>query len=99
MSDFFNEVVHSNSLNIFVLRGYKNADDSDEMEIRVCQDNAFLLFGKEVPVHKGDSEEVGLIGGDFHDSENLDHPVDHVGPLLFSNLVALENIVNFLITR
>lgn len=55
MSDFFNEVVHRDSLNIFVLRGYKNADDSNEMEIWIGQDNTFLLFSMKVPVHEGDS--------------------------------------------
>ena len=76
---------------ILILGGHVKAGDSEWMHILVLEADAELVTGNEVLVHDDHCEEVSSLG-ELEADADLDHPVDHFGPVLLGHIMTNEGL-------
>jgi hypothetical protein len=59
--------------------------------ILVGEDDAKLMAGDKVLVENGNCQEVGSLRK-FEAAAHLNHPVDHLGPVLLGDIMANEGL-------
>lgn len=85
MGSFKEHIVHCEENYILNLWGDKAACKPNEMEMTLFKHLTSLLLCLKVVIEKLDCYEESLVCGFIKDSEDLDHPVNHLSSMSFAN--------------